>query len=101
MAFYCFCEHEYIVCFLGRVIIIYVFQATKIEWGKCHGAIPFQAPHISSFLYIDTSNSLVVLETTSILDCSEMRFCLGFSLEEDVVQRVYAAFRQWEKTSVA
>jgi hypothetical protein len=55
--FYC-CEHEYTVFFLGRVIITYVFRRLRLNGGICRGAILFQVPHYSSFLYIDTSTNL-------------------------------------------
>jgi hypothetical protein len=61
------CEHgdTFWYLFPGRVIIIYVFQATEIEWGGNKGPAEqsyFRAPppqFSTPFLYIDTKYSSV------------------------------------------
>jgi hypothetical protein len=51
----------FLVSFPGRVIIIYVFQATEIEWGGDKGPRSNPTfghpPSFQPFLYIDTSTA--------------------------------------------
>jgi hypothetical protein len=86
VAFYFFAnmgnEYTVVIASWAGVVIIYVFQATEIEWGKGHGAILSRASHFSSFLYIDTSRAWWSYRLHQILDCSETSFCSGGSIEE-------------------